>query len=241
VLAGVMGGVVVHYLVAKIVGPLFIGRAFCGWGCWIAMVLDLLPWKRGAHRRLGAWPWLRVGHFALSFALVAVLALGLGYEMGFEWGHTDAVWWFLGGTSLYLGLGVLLAVLRRDNRSFCKLLCPVTVFHRNTGRFSLLKVGGDARRCTDCGACDTLCPMDVPVSRYILRGTRVLDTECVLCQTCVATCPTKCLGLSLGFDVSRGRPPPLETSPRAGRRAPAAEQGARANPPTERAHLPRPS
>ena len=30
---GVLGAGLIHYLVAKIIGPLFVGRLWCGWGC----------------------------------------------------------------------------------------------------------------------------------------------------------------------------------------------------------------
>ena len=35
----------IHYAVAKIFGPLIFGRGWCGYACWTAMVLDLLPYK----------------------------------------------------------------------------------------------------------------------------------------------------------------------------------------------------
>ena len=40
---GVFEAAVIHYLVAKIAGPLLFGRGWCGYACWTAMVLDLLP------------------------------------------------------------------------------------------------------------------------------------------------------------------------------------------------------
>lgn len=201
VLAGVSGGVVTHYLVAKIVGPLVIGRAWCGWGCWVWMVLEYLPWKRSAGRRPG-WQWLRVAHFAVSLGLVALLALGLHYDHGFEWARTDGLWWFLGGAGLYDLLGVGLAAVLRDNRAFCKILCPVTVFLRAGNRVSLLKIAGSPDVCKQCHACDKICPMDVEPSRFVAAGTRILDPECTLCQSCVGACPNDNLRLTLGFDVS---------------------------------------
>ena len=35
----------IHYAVAKIFGPLLFGRGWCGYACWTAMALDLLPYK----------------------------------------------------------------------------------------------------------------------------------------------------------------------------------------------------
>ena len=34
-----------HYLVAKILGPLIFGRGWCSYACWTAMILDFLPFK----------------------------------------------------------------------------------------------------------------------------------------------------------------------------------------------------
>lgn len=42
---GVFEAATIHYFVAKIVGPLFFGRGWCGYACWTAMILDLLPYK----------------------------------------------------------------------------------------------------------------------------------------------------------------------------------------------------
>jgi ferredoxin-type protein NapH len=52
-LGGVIQAAVIHYLIAKIFGPLLFGRLWCGWACWTVMVLDLLPFKRPAGRLPG--------------------------------------------------------------------------------------------------------------------------------------------------------------------------------------------
>jgi ferredoxin len=48
----------------------------------------------------------------------------------------------------------------------------------------------------------------VEVSWYVHGGTRVLEPECTLCQTCVTSCPEGNLGLSLGLDLGTTRLPP---------------------------------
>jgi len=50
-------------------------------------------------------------------------------------------------------------------------------------------------------------------ARYVHDGTRVLDSECTLCQTCVTSCPEGNLGLSLGLDVGTTRLPPPPPPP----------------------------
>ncbi len=198
-LTGVVQMGVIHYLIAKLCGPLLFGRLWCGWACWTVMVLDLLPFKRPAGRLPGKWGWLRYLHFGLSLALVLALVYLVGFRAGAA--GTTAVTWFIVGNLAYYAIGIGLAYALKDNRAFCKYLCPVSVPLKITSRFSLLKIGGDAAKCNDCGACVKMCPMDIRIPEYIQAGQRVLSTECSLCQTCVTVCAKDALKLSFGFDV----------------------------------------
>jgi polyferredoxin len=163
------------------------------------MVLDLLPFKRPSGRLPGRWGWLRYLHLALSVVLVLVLV----FVFGFREGAADprAVAWFILGNLTYYAVGIALAYTLRDNRAFCKYLCPVSVPLKITSRFSLLKIGGEAARCNDCGACVRMCPMDIRIPEYIRSGQQVLSTECSLCQTCITVCAPEALKLTFGFDL----------------------------------------
>lgn len=196
-LAGVFGAAVLHFLLAKLVGPLLFGRVYCGWACWTGVVLDLLPYKHSDGRLGGLWPRLRYLHLAASVSLVAVLALGFAYRPG----PFDAMVWFLGGSALYYLLGVGLALWLKDNRAFCKYLCPAGLLAKPAARFSLLKVKGDPERCRGDRACVAVCPMDVRVVDYTSQSLRVLSTECILCQNCVNVCGEGALTLSFGLDT----------------------------------------
>lgn len=198
-LTGVIQAAVIHYLIAKIFGPILFGRLWCGWACWTVMVLDLLPFKHSRGRLPGQWGLLRYVHFGLSLGLALLLWVGFGYGDGAT--GRAAVIWFLAGNLAYYALGIGLAVALQDNRAFCKYVCPVSVPLKATARFSLLKVKGDAARCNECNACVKLCPMDIRIPAYILDGRRVLSTECSLCQTCISVCPQDALKLSFGLDL----------------------------------------
>jgi polyferredoxin len=198
-LTGVVQMAVIHYFIAKIIGPLLFGRLWCGWACWTVMILDLLPFTHPSGRLPGRWGWLRYLHFGLSLSLVLVLVFAFGFRDGAT-GRT-AVIWFLIGNLLYYAVGIVLAYTLKDNRAFCKYVCPVSVPLKITSRFSMLKIGGDAARCDDCGACVKMCPMDIRVPEYIKNGQRVLSTECSLCQTCITVCAKDALKLSFGFDL----------------------------------------
>ena len=43
--------------------------------------------------------------------------------------------------------------------------------------------------------------MDIMIPNYIIKGQRVLSTECIFCQTCVNVCPHQTLTVSLGVDM----------------------------------------
>ncbi len=182
---GVFEAAVIHYAVAKIFGPLFFGRGWCGYACWTAMILDLLPFKRpeGRRRRLG---FVRYLVFALSFTLVAGLFL-------MKAANLDKVmfWLFVGGNVFYYATGISLAFLCRDNRAFCKYVCPVTVFLKPMSYYSVLRVHCDEEKCIGCGKCLEVCPMDVEVNRESRK--RKNATECILCYECVKECPVKAL------------------------------------------------
>jgi polyferredoxin len=198
-LGGVFQAAVVHYLIAKIFGPMLFGRIWCGWACWTVMVLDLLPFKRPAGRVPGKWGWIRYLHFVFSLGLVAFAWYGLGFTEG-AMGKTALAWYITGNLAYYV-VGIVLAYALKDNRAFCKYVCPVAVPLKITSRFALLKIGGEAEKCNDCQACVKMCPMDIRIPEYIQDGKRVLSTECSLCQTCITVCAKDALKLSFGFDL----------------------------------------
>ena len=186
--SGVFEAAVIHYAVAKIFGPLLFGRGWCGYACWTAMVLDLLPYKepqQPGKKRLG---WIRYALFAGSLLFVGALFV-------FDVAGKEQILWisFLAGNALYYAVGIALAFAFRDNRAFCKYICPVTVFLKPTSYFSLLRVKCDEEKCVSCGKCRKVCPMNVNPSANSRK--RENATECILCLRCVEECPKKTLKL----------------------------------------------
>ena len=183
---GVFEAATIHYAVAKIFGPLFFGRGWCGYACWTAMVLDFLPYKQPKKSRKKKLGVLRYVMFALS--LVVVFGLFL---MKFANLERIMFWMFLGGNAFYYIVGIVLAVAFKDNRAFCKYLCPVTVFLKPMSYFSLLRVHCNENKCIHCGKCLKVCPMNVEVNKESRK--RKNGTECILCYECTKACPTKAL------------------------------------------------
>lgn len=111
------------------------------------------------------------------------------------------VWWFIIGNIIYFGLGFILAFALKDNRAFCKYICPITATLKLGSRFSLIKIKGEKEKCNDCGLCNKNCPMDIMITEYIQNGKRVTASECIICETCVSSCTRNALKLSIGFDA----------------------------------------
>lgn len=182
---GVFEAATIHYAVAKIFGPFIFGRGWCGFACWTAMILDLLPYKIPQQPRK-KWGWIRYITFALSFIFVSGLFLAQVKNM-----EQIMFWLFLVGNSLYYIVGIFLAFALKDNRAFCKYICPITVFLKPASYFSLLRIKCDKSKCVSCGKCKKVCPMNVDVTDNSRK--RKNGTECILCFECEKVCPKNAL------------------------------------------------
>lgn len=72
------------------------------------------------------------------------------------------------------------------SRFWCRYLCPVGAINGILGRFSWLDLGRHPARCTKCGECNRICPMQVyPMDR---NWRRFESAECIKCLDCLAYC-----------------------------------------------------
>ena len=115
------------------------------------------------------------------------------YDMNCNWGiRNDAYWKTIkGGIPNYDEINDKWMETAKDNRAFCKYLCPITVFLKPMSYFSLLRVHCDEDKCIHCGKCLRICPMNVEANRESRK--RKNGTECILCYECTKACPTKAL------------------------------------------------
>lgn len=184
---GVFEAATIHYAVAKIFGPLVFGRGWCGYACWTAMILDLLPYKtpQEPRKKLG---FIRYITFIISFVFVSSLFL-------MQIGNLERImfWSFLIGNILYYAVGITLAYICKDNRAFCKYICPITVFLKPMSYFSMVRVKCDKEKCVSCNKCKRVCPMNVDMTDNTRK--RANGTECILCMECIDKCPKDALKL----------------------------------------------
>ena len=184
---GVFEAAVIHYLVAKICGPIFFGRGWCGYACWTGMIFDLLPYKvpQTERKKIG---YIRYITFGVSLIFVSLLFI-------FKVNDIEYIMFlsFIIGNVLYYLIGILLAFLFKDNRAFCKYICPVTVFLKPASYFSVMRIKCDKDKCISCGKCKRNCPMNVDMLHNSRK--RKNGTECILCLKCANECPKKALRL----------------------------------------------
>lgn len=188
VLVGFFGKGVIHYAIAKVFGPLVWRRGFCGWACWTAAVLEWLPVKK---ERLVPVHLKRIRYIALalSVALPVILVFILNFNVHEQYLFRREMVWMFVGNGLYYAIGIPLAFVLHDKRAFCKIVCPVSLVMKVPSMIGAIKMRFSGEACTECGACNRACPMDVDVMSYIARGKPVLDTECILCDECKLACP----------------------------------------------------
>jgi polyferredoxin len=104
--------------------------------------------------------------------------------------------------SVYYAASIGLALALRDQRAFCKYLCPSAAILRWTSRPARLRIAARSDACDGCGVCTRVCPMDVDVAALALAGRRIGPGDCILCQRCVHGCPRGALHLSFGASPS---------------------------------------
>jgi len=188
------------------------GRLVCGFLCPFGVLQELL--YRIPTRKFGLPNWTRYIKYAALLLLVLALPLLLGYETSTEArlyyckvcpkGTLTATlpYWFSGSAGgLFTGGGlaarlavlvVFLALMVTVSRAFCRTFCPLGAIYGLVSRFAMTRVVIDNEICTDCGACDKVCPVELDVRR------EVGSAECIACGECIKVCPVTAISRKLG-------------------------------------------
>jgi ferredoxin len=57
----------------------------------------------------------------------------------------------------------------------------------------LYRIKAKKEECIDCGKCDQVCDMGIPIARMVREKGEIRTIECMGCGRCVAVCPKQVL------------------------------------------------
>lgn len=179
-----------------------VGRLFCGWICPFGFLQDLLYKIPGPKWRLPRF--MRYGKY-LALAVVATL---LPYLTGVHWysrlcpagalegaiplkalpprGQLPEAGWFF-----WLKIAILLAFLAWmvvTRRPFCRTACALGAAWALFAPVSAYRMTVERDRCTRCGECREVCPVDMEIFED------PDSPECVRCLECKKRCPAGAIG-----------------------------------------------
>ena len=203
-----------------------LGRSWCGWCCPIGLISDLVTRVRQklglSHIRLtkAQRETLSVIRYAALFLTVLIsLSLGLSalglaaYKSTLSLPYCQlcpaqpiflllqmSVGILPTNTGIpvlsLLVLGIFLTGSFGVRRFWCRI-CPIGAGLSLLNRQSTLWLSKDSKKCTKCGICARVCPMEVKRVYEEDIEPNVTTMECIMCFRCVELCPEEgCLGVN---------------------------------------------
>ena len=185
----ILGYSVPAVMLAGLIGGIFRGRFVCGNLCPRGSFLDrcVAPISRDKHipnflRRM----WLR-GPLFVALMGFMIFRVFQRPENAIFWEYLGRVFWLMCvvTTSLAVVLGIMI-----KPRTWCSF-CPMGTMQNalGGGKFQLRI---DPESCIECGSCEKICPIDLPIVKYKNIG-RVEERDCLKCFECIAVCQKEAL------------------------------------------------
>lgn len=191
------------------------GRAICGYVCPFGLIQDLLA--KIPVRKFHLPRWLTYLKYVLLAVFVVLLPAVMPFFAASAGGVSDPAFCkyicpvgtlegsiplMLAHEDLRNAAGALF-ILKASilaitfvgcifiSRFFCKVLCPLGAIYGILNKVSFLRLKIDAKKCTSCGTCSHVCPMDVDP----LKDPN--SAECIRCGLCVDKCPEKAIHIGI--------------------------------------------
>lgn len=197
-----------------------LGRFICGWGCPFGLFQELLykipsP-KFSVPKPLNLGKYLFLAFFVVLLPLFAVDSFGFGSPWFCKYvcpaGTLEAgipmlilhpelkstigwlYWNKIGILMLFVGWSIV------SSRPFCRTTCPLGAFYGLFSRYSLIRLKLNDDKCTKCGACHKVCPVEINFNETPDSG------ECIRCMKCMSeACAYGAINLDIaGFTVGDG-------------------------------------
>jgi len=202
---GIVNGSLLIYALLFL-SSLYFGRAWCGWLCPCAAINEACSVV--VHKRCsgGSADKIKYVVFALWVGLIGFMAIRAG---GFH--AVDPLYGvdrrsLLQDILLLVGAVAIIVPLAFFFGRFgnCHYLCweaPIMIIGtkiKDKARWPSLHLTVNPEACKDCGKCDRHCPMSLPVTAMVKRGS-LQNAECILCGNCVDHCQAGVIRYSFGI------------------------------------------
>lgn len=199
-----------------VIGFMFIfgailGRGVCGFLCPFGFIQDLL-YKIPFFKKIRKLPGEKILR-KIKYVMLSVLVVFLSYIATDSLGKTSPyfckyvcpVGTLEGGIPLVLlnsslrtacdflfawKILILIIIILGSImvcRPFCRYLCPLGAVYSFFNKHSIYKMKVDINRCNECGQCQRVCVMDIPV----YKNPNSMD--CIRCGKCIDGCKNGCI------------------------------------------------
>ena len=192
-----------------------VGRLFCGWVCPFGFLQDLLYKIKTPKVKLPS----KYTFTKYIFLVLGVLLLPMiisdtvfckicpqgALEAGIPQMLLNPELRPLAHTLYWTKIAILvffIAAFIFTKRPFCRYVCPVGTLLSLFNSVSLLRLTVDHHKCTLCGYCKLVCPVDIEVFR------NPNSTDCIRCGLCT-TCPENAVKFTTVFAPEENPKPAL--------------------------------
>ncbi|MBT5014205.1 MAG: 4Fe-4S binding protein [Rhodospirillaceae bacterium] len=164
---------------------LFGRRIICGWGCPCVAIRETVgfPFRHVTPRGELAW---RLRHMKWFFFALYMVAIAVLLYPPNSWSVS-----YMGFFAMIVVLPYFASMLLSPfigNRGYCRYLCPYGSTFGALNKVGFYKIEFDGDTCNDCGVCDNVCDMGIPVlSEGRTRG-KIDVADCMGCGRCVTEC-----------------------------------------------------
>jgi ferredoxin-type protein NapH len=202
IIDGAMNGVVNGSFIvfaSLFASSLLVGRLWCGWLCpggGLGEACFAINDKSGPG---GRWNWIKWFIWVPWLGIIAFAAASVGGYTRVNFLHLTESGISVDrpqGYVIYYAVIGLFATLSvaAGKRAACHTICWMAPFMilgrkiRDLFRWPALRLKAQQDRCIDCKRCTRVCPMSLDVNGMVQSGV-MENSECVLCGSCVDTCP----------------------------------------------------
>lgn len=197
-----------------LVSTALLGRWFCGWGCHWVSIQDGTAWllarwgirPKPFRSRLLAWMPLALALYMFAWPLFYRFAVAPFTRPDLRWPGfsmhvtTQDFWATFPGLAMgvpFVLVSGVLVVWLLGTKGYCTYACPYGGFFAPADELAPMRIKVDHDRCHQCGRCTAACTSNVRVHEEIRDFGAVMDSGCMKCMDCVASCPNEALSFGL--------------------------------------------